>query len=284
MFVSVSPSEHLAASPAPVPSFVRASSTLRAGFVRHAGRTALAGLYEAGAVRLRFPRAGLECQGVLINTAGGMTGGDSMRLSFDVQRKAAVTLATQSAEKVYRAENAPASVDLAFALADRASLAWLPQETILFDNARLVRSLHVTVAASARLTLLEIVVFGRVARGEQLNCGLFRDRWRVWREGQLVLAEEVRLDGRISDLLARRATGGGARALAVLAHVSPKAEERLAAVRRTLEHAQSECGASAWNGLLVARFAGADPAGLRADAVRVVRNLLRAPLPRVWSC
>jgi urease accessory protein len=244
----------------------------------------VAGLYEAGGVRLRFPNAGSKCEGVLINTAGGMTGGDSMRLSFDLQRNAAVTVATQAAEKVYRAENAPASVDLTFALAEEGSLAWLPQETILFDGARLVRSLDVTVAASARLTLLEIVVFGRVARGEQLNGGLFRDRWRIRREGQIVLAEEVRLDGRISNLLARRATGGGARAVATLVHVSPNAEARLAAVRRTLADARSECGASAWNGLLVVRFAGADPAAVRADGVRAVIRLLRAPLPRVWSC
>jgi urease accessory protein len=284
MFVSVSPSEVHVASHASVPSFVRASSTLRASFVRQADRTAVAGLYEAGGVRLRFPHAGSECEGVLINTAGGMTGGDTARLSFDLQHKAAATVSTQSAEKVYRAEAAPASVDHKLSLAEEAALAWLPQETILFDGARLVRSLQVTMAASARLTLLEIVVFGRVARGERMISGFFRDRWRVRREGQLVLAEEVRLDGPISELLARRSIGGGARAVAILAHVSPTAEARLSAVRRSLAGARSECGVSAWNGLLVARFASADPAAVRADAARAVIRLLRATLPRVWSC
>jgi urease accessory protein len=284
MFVSVSPSERFAASPAPVPNFVRANSTVRAKFVQHAGRTAVVRLFEAGAVRLRFPKAGMACEGVLINTAGGMTGGDVVDLSLVLQRQAAMTLATQSAEKVYRAEHAPASVGITFSLADEASLAWLPQETILFDGARLQRTLGVTMAASARLTLLEILVFGRVARGEKIASGFFRDRWRIRRDGELVLAEEVQVEGRIADLLSRRATGGGAVAVAVLAHVAPKAEGRLPAVRCSLAGAQSECGASAWNGLLVARFAGIDPAAVRADAVRATVALLGTPLPRVWSC
>jgi urease accessory protein len=284
MFVSVLPSEVPLAPAASVPSFVRMSSTVRVGFVRVAGRTAVAGLHEAGGVRLRLPKAGTECEGVLLNTAGGMTGGDTARLSFDLQRKTAVTLTTQSAEKVYRAEAAPASVDLRLALAEKAFLAWLPQETILFDGAKLARSLEVTMAASARLTLLEIVVFGRLARGERMMSGFFRDRWRVRRERELVLAEDVRLEGKITDLLARPATGGGARAVAILAQVSPNAEARLTDVRRALAGAQSECGASAWNGLLVARFASADPAAIRADAMRAVVRLLRAPLPRVWFC
>ena len=284
MFVSVLPSEIPLASPASVPGFVRMSSMVCAGFVRLAGRTAVAGLYESGGVRLRLPKAGHECEGVLLNTAGGMTGGDTARLSFDLERKAAVTLTTQSAEKIYRAEAAPVSVDLRMALAEKAFLAWLPQETILFDGAKLARSLDVTMAASARLTLLEIVVFGRLARGERMISGFFRDRWRVLREGELVLAEDVRLEGKITDLLARRATGGGARAVAILAHVAPNAEARLTAVRRALAGAQSECGASAWNGLLVARFASSNPAAVRADAMRAVIRLLRAPLPRVWYC
>jgi urease accessory protein len=284
MFVSASPSEVVVAPPAPIPRFVRASSMVRASFVCHAGHTAVAGLYEAGGLRLRFPKAGADCEGVLINTAGGLAGEDTMALSVDLQPKAAVTLATQSAEKVYRAESDPVAVGLTFALGEQASLAWLPQETILFDGAKLVRSLDVTMAASARLTLLEIVVFGRVAMGEQLNRGFFRDRWRICRDGRLVLAEEVRLDGPISELLGRRAIGGGARAMALLTYVAPNAEAILAAVRRLLARAQCECGASAWDGLLVARFIGADPASVRADAVRVVASLLRARMPRVWCC
>ena len=284
MFVCVSPSELLSAAPASVPNFVRANSTVHAEFVHQAGRTAVARLFEAGGVRLRFPNAGTACEGVLINTAGGMTGGDVVDLSLDLQHQAAVTIATQAAEKVYRAENTPASVALTFSLADKALLAWLPQETILFDGARLVRSLDVTMATSARLTLLEVLVFGRVARGEQLRSGILRDRWRIRRESELVLAEEVRLEGPISELLSRRGIGGGSRCVALLAQVAPNAEARLPAVRRSFTGAGSECGASAWNGLLVARFAGIDPAAVRADAIRAAVALLGAPLPRVWSC
>ena len=81
------------------------------------------------------------------------------------------------------------------------TLAWLPQETILFDQVRLRRSIEVDLAPDASLLLAEGVVFGRSAMGETLAQGRFFDRWRVRRGGALVFAESLRLEDAIAERL-----------------------------------------------------------------------------------
>ena len=162
-------------------------------------------------------------------------------------------------------------------------MAWLAQEQILFDGARLRRDLEVTMAPDASLTLVESVVFGRLAMGESIAAGCFRDRWRVRRGGQLVLAEEVALQGRVSDILNRPAVGGGARALATFLHVAPDAEAQLERVRDGLAGASCECGATALPGMVLARFLSANPLALRTDLATFVAGFRREPMPRSWQ-
>jgi urease accessory protein len=93
----------------------------------------------------------------------------------------------------------------------------------------------------------------------------------------------VRLSGDVAAALARQAIGAGARAVATLVHVAPDAEARLEPLREAMAGAASECGASAWDGLLVARFLHRDAAALRADLARILQAFRGAPLPRSWQ-
>lgn len=283
MSASASPFD-LAPEAVAVPCSARAVAEVRVRVGRVGASTQVASLYETGGLRLRFPNAGASCEGVLINTGGGIAGGDRVGVSCDAEAGARICLTTQSAEKVYRAETNAAEVAVSLRLAPKANVAWIPQETILFDGARLKRTFEVSMAGGATLTVAESVVFGRIARAERLREGLFADRWRVLRDGRLVFAEDVRTGGNIATLLDRPACGNGARAVATVLHVAGRAEARLASLRRVLGKAQSVCGASAYDGMLVARFASADPAHVRADVARVAEFLMRAALPRVWAC
>ncbi len=283
MSASVSPYDQ-ARDATPIPLSARASSRVRVELARVAASTQAASLFETGGLRLRFPNADGACEGVLINTGGGIAGGDRVAIVCDVGPNASATVTTQSAEKIYRAETSPAEISVALQLAPKSKFVWLPQETILFDGARLSRTFDVSMTADASLTVLESVVFGRIARAERLGGGLLRDRWRIRRAGRLIFAEDIRLEGPIADLLDQPACGGGARAIATLLHISPKAETRLIGLRRVLTKAHSTCGASAYNGLLIARFACADAAQLRRDVARAAEFILRGALPRVWSC
>lgn len=266
-----------------VPAYLRSKSQIDARFRRVRGETRIDDLYENGCCRLKFPRAERDCQGVIVNTAGGMTGGDTARWSYTLESGARVDLSTQSAEKIYRSDRDPARVAISIKLAKRASLSWLPQEIILFDGARFQRTLDVDMEEGARLTLLEVSVFGRHAKGERVRSGSFHDRWHVRRQGRMVFAESVRLEGDIAARLDQPAAGAGASAVATFLYVAPDAERRLAGVRRALRQASSECGVSAWDDMLVARFVSKDALAVRRDAAGLAARFVSNGLPRIWS-
>jgi urease accessory protein len=265
----------------------RADGQLRARFVRLGARTRAVTLFESGGLRMRFPRvtatANPDCEAVCINTAGGMVGGDRARLAFTCGPSASVALTTQSAEKMYRSTGAPTEVDVSLTVEQGATLQWLPQETILFDEVDLRRRLDVTMAADASLLMVESLVFGRLAMGEAVRSGAIHDRWRVRRDGTLIFAEDLRLEGTIAEQLDRPAIGGGARAFATLLFVSPEAEQTLDTVRSALDQSHAEAGASAWKGLLTVRALARSPEQVRHTIVSVLHVLRGQAAPRVWQ-
>lgn len=271
-----------------VPREVRARCVVRATFQRTVRGTGRNQVHQGGGLRLLFPRSnGDRCEAVLVNTGGGIAGGDRWDLGFGLEPGARASLTSQSAERVYRAQRDPAVVTARIDLGAGADFEWLPQETILFDGARLQRVIEAEMAADASLTIVESIVFGRASMGEEVVSGGMHDRWRVRRAGKLVFAEDLRLDGDITKILDRPACGEGARALATILMVGPQAEARLAAVRAALDTACSAepaigHGASAWDGKLVGRLASASAGALRGAVGRFLTLVRGRPLPRVW--
>ncbi|WP_230531522.1 urease accessory protein UreD [Microvirga roseola] len=247
-------------------------------------RTRPVRIEESGSMRIRLPRgegAGLDA--VLVNTAGGIACGDRFSIEIEAQTGASVTVATPAAEKVYRSDGPVAELFVDLRLHAGAQLDWLPQETLLFDRARLARRLDVTMPEDARLTLFEAVVFGRAARAEWVMEGFFEDRWRIRRGGRLIYADTLRLEGPVADLLERPSVGKGARALATLIHVAPDAEARLEQAREQLVPVPGcDAAAGAWNGLLAVRFCAVSIEALRAAACPFLVSFRGEPLPRVW--
>ena len=270
-------------NPQILPRMIRARGGLRASFTASEGRTSLANLYEQGGYRLKFPK-GTNAEAVIINTGGGMAGGDQLDVDLSLGTNAHVTVTTQSAEKIYRADAQSSDIAVRLKLELGAHLAWLPQETLLFSGSRLHRTFEADLAAGASLELVESVIFGRGAMGEQLTSGNFQDRWRIRRDGKLIYADNIALQDDISAALDRVAIGKGARAIATFLCIAPDAEARLDAARSALSLSTCECGASAWNGLLVARFAASDPAVLRRSVIAFLENFRGVSMPRVWQC
>ncbi len=265
-----------------MPTFVRATGGVRLAIGPTPRGSQALTVAESGGYRVRFVR-GRGCEGVLINTGGGMTGGDRMTVEATLDADAEAVLTTQAAEKIYRSDGDDTAIAVNLTLEPRSRLAWLPQEQILFDGARYRRSFDVAMAEDAALTLVESAVFGRLAMGERVKGGAFRDRWRIRRGGRLVFAEDVRLEGAVAETLSRRAVAAGATALATFLHVEPGAERRADEAREYLAGAACQCGVSAFEGMLVARFLSPDPQALRADLARFVARFRGAPLPRSWQ-
>jgi urease accessory protein len=239
-------------------------------------------LHESGSLRVRFPSPeGEGLSAMLVNTAGGIAGGDRFDIAISLSEGASLTLTTAAAEKIYRAQADAAELNIALKVAAGANLAWLPQETILFDRAKISRKIDIDLAEGASLTLCEIVVFGRTAMGETMRQGGFVDRWRVRRAGKLVFAETVRLEGDIGAKLVRPAIANGAAAIAT-ALIVPGDEALLERVRELSDGLGGEVGLSSWNGFAMARFCAQDAARLRADMMAVLGRASRVPLPRLW--
>jgi urease accessory protein len=258
----------------------RGSIALEVGVTAGASRATR--VHEDGSLRVRFPGGRTrELDAVLVNTAGGVTGGDRFSLDVAVGEGAQLTVSTAAAEKVYRALDDAAQVDVKLNVGPHASLAWLPQETILFDQSRLARTIEVDVDADARLMLAEALVFGRTGMGERVERGALTDRWRIRREGRLVYAETVRLDGQIAEKLALPAIGKGAAAVATVILVP--GDDAIPEIVRAFESDfRGEVGASAWNGGAVIRFVAGDGAAMRHDLMRVLTALRDKALPRLW--
>lgn len=238
-------------------------------------------LHESGSLRVRFPSPeGEGLSGVFVNTAGGVAGGDRFDIEIAAADATRLTLTTAAAEKVYRAPGQAAQLNIALKVGAGAHLSWLPQETILFDRARVRRRFDIDLDATASLLLCEIVVFGRTAMGERMEQGEFVDRWRLRRGGKLVFAETVRLDGNIGAKLARSAVAKGGAAIG-MALIVPGDEALVERIREASESFAGEVGISAWNGFAMARFCAQDAARLRADMMAVLART-GAALPRLW--
>lgn len=247
------------------------------------GRTRRSRVHEDGSLRLRFPHVapGAPLEAVIVNTGGGMTGGDRFSIAMSMEEGAYVLAGTVAAEKIYRSNGDDAELAVTLSIADGASLAWLPQETILFDDARLSRRIDIDMAETGSLLLCEAVVFGRTAMGETVEQGRLVDRWRLRRGGKLLYAETVRLDGAVAEALAEPAAANGAAALATIL-VVPGDDSVPTAVRARSDGFAGEVGASAWNGLAAVRFCARDGAALRHDIVGVLAALNRGDVPRLW--
>jgi urease accessory protein len=276
MFGAAFPSDHQ-----------RAIGSLHVAIKRRGAASVLADLRQDGCLKARFPRPVDWVEVVTLNSSGGVAGGDRLASTFDVRAGAHATFASQAAERFYRAlpGDPSAHVRTHLTVADGAAAEWLPQEAILFDRAAVDRMLTVDLAADAWFLGVESVVFGRTAMGERVATARLADTIRLRRDGRLLLHDAIRLSGEVASVLESLATARGGAAMATIFHVAPDAASRLDAFRAAVTTAPAEAGASAWDGMLIARVVARDGAALRTTVVAGLAALRGGrALPRVWQC
>lgn len=264
----------------------RVAATGRLSVRRVDGRSRIFHLYQEGAAKIRMPwTADDPLEAVLINTAGGLTGGDRIAWQVDVGPGASLSLTTQACEKVYRASAGHAEMTSSMTVGEGGRLAWLPQETILFDRSAFRRRLDLDLAGDAEALLVEATIFGRHAMGETVSRASFRDRWRVCRDSRLIHGEDFAIGPDVAGTLRRSAVTGGGAAVATVLLVSERAADHLDEVRAIIGE---RGGASVWTvggaGKLLARLVDDDGYSLRKRLVPLIELLNgRAGLPKLWS-
>ena len=256
-------------------------------FARTDGETRLKHLFQSDPCRVLFPARTVRAlkEAVIVTTSGGIVGGDRLRFSVDAGIAAEATVTTQAAEKIYRSAGDDSEIDISVSARDEALVEWMPQETILFQGARLRRRTTIDLFGSGCIIAGEIVVFGRRARNEIFTDGLLLDAWRIRRDGALIWADGLHLDGDIGAILADVHAFGSAAAVATVVYVGPDAGDRLEFAR------ESACSGavSVVGDVLIARFVDGDAAKLRAEVARYWGLLrgevagLPTDLPRVWE-
>lgn len=246
------------------------------------GKTVLDTLRQSGSFRCLFPRQkAATLESVLVNTAGGITGGDSFQVAATVATGCALTLTTQACERAYRAQaGAAGQLETSLTVAKGGHINWVPQETILFNKSHLNRTLTLNMAQGASALLVEPMVFGRATMGEELTHLQLHDRIEIVRDGAPVFIDATRFDGDMAAHLDRPHIAAGARAMALIAYVAPDAESHLAPLRALLPPA---AGASViGEDLLVARLLAPDSYALRQSLVPILNRLSQNQLPRCW--
>lgn len=247
------------------------------------GLTRLADLHEYGGFRAKLPRSEQLTEAVFVNTGGGLLGGDGLVFDVAVARGAAVQVTTQSAERIYRSLGPDCQIDVKLSVANGSRLHWLPQETILFNGARLARTISADVALDATLLLVEATVFGRAAMRETVTAGALRDHWRIRRGGRLVYADTFKIADDIAAQFRHAAVGAGANAMSTIIYVAPDATERLEGARAALEGCRARAAVSSWNGMLVGRLLAPSADALKDGVARLAAHLAGYSLPRVWG-
>ncbi|AVW91573.1 urease accessory protein UreD [Celeribacter baekdonensis] len=249
------------------------------------GVNGLKDLHQSGSAKAMLPRVHTTVpEVVFLNTSGGLTAGDQLDYTLEVEAGAALVGTTQTAERAYAsvAHGADADVSVRLIAGAGARLDWLPQETILFEKARLNRRTCAQIAGDAQFTCVESLILGRAAMGETLQTLHLRDRREIRRAGRLEFLEPLEIDAALLAARDHAVTLNGARAVATIGMFAPGAEALADLVKQTAQEGVS-AGVSGWNGKLVIRAMAPDGYPLRRYVARVLNQIRGVDLPRVWQ-
>jgi urease accessory protein len=291
MFAAISRYEAAPQPPDPL-RLERGNGAAEIAFHRRGdGRTVLAHLYQKSPCRVLFPapEPGDLPLAALLTTSGGLAGGDRLSLDLAVEAGARALATTAAAEKVYRSADGDVEIAVTLRVAARGWLEWLPQETILFDGARLARRLSASVAQDAQLLGAEMLVLGRAARGERFAQGRLFESWRIRFGGRLVWADAICLEDEVAARLAAPAGFAGAAALATAVYVGADAAAHLDRARALADEGECRGGATLLGPVLVARFLGGRAEAVRHALAHYLAGMRRAvgglpaAMPRLWG-
>jgi urease accessory protein len=254
--------------------------------------TRIVDVFQQSPIRVMFPRPGGSAveEAVLINTAGGIAGGDRLECGVTALANASIAVTSQAAEKVYRALSEPARISTKLKACDAAKLAWLPQETIVFNCARVSRKTEIDLSSGAELLALEWLVLGRAAHGEEMVGGQITDSWRVKKDGRLIWADSFRVTDEMFPHLHRNALLSNYKAIGTLIYFGPRLDRRLEFLRDIAPSLECQCAATSVAGLIVVRFAANESfalkLALRSFLQGFSRELGPGPfrVPKMWSC
>ncbi len=260
---------------------------LRLGFTRDGDVTRLTRREHSGPLRVQkalYPEDPAICHAIVVHPPGGVVGGDVLDIGVHAGDGAHAFLTSPGAAKWYRANGRTSRQDVALQAGAGASLEWLPQETIFYDDANVELTHHVELAPDAAYLGCEILCLGRRASGETFTRGRIVQHTSIRRGGRLLWWEQGILTP--ATLASPVGLAGHTVCATLLACGRQVPLDVLQAVRALADH--PGFGATQLKNVLAVRWLGDDSEaarGIMLAAWRLLRPALlgRAPIdPRSW--
>jgi urease accessory protein len=270
---------------------------LRLGFTRDCETTRLTERSHIGPLRVQkplYPEDPAICHAIVVHPPGGVAGGDALHLDIGVGDLAQALVTTPGAAKWYRANGNVASQDTVIRVGAGATLEWLPQETIFFNEAEVRLHIDVDLHPTARYLAFDILCFGRTHSGERFERGGISQKSRIRRGGRLVWFEQGRLEGGSRDMSSPLVLAGRS-VCATLVGVADAMPATLPALLREAGEALREAdgsdafGVTLMKHVLVVRYLGNSSETARRIMTRAWQTVRPALIghdatpPRIWS-
>jgi urease accessory protein len=260
---------------------------LRLRFARDGATTRLLERAHSGPLRVQkplYPEGPGICHAIVIHPPGGVVGGDRLEIDTLAGSQTHAFLTTPGAAKWYRANGKVSRQQVRIRAGAGAAFEWMPQETILFDDADVVLDHDVELAEGASYIGSDILCFGRRAAGERFASGRLRQHTRIRLGGKLVWWEQGML--RAGAAMQSPLGLGGRSVCATLIGVGKPAPASLLAAMRARDAALA---LSQVKSVFVARYLGDDSEAARNAITRVWQDLrphllgVEAVVPRIWN-
>jgi urease accessory protein len=169
---------------------------LELGFALRNDKTVLAHRRHFGPLTVQrpfYPEGGV-CHVYVLHPPGGVVAGDCLTININAAADSTALVTTPAAGKFYRSDGKLARQLVTLTVTANASLEWLPQETIIYEGARVASELRLELAAGARFIGWEMLALGRPAANEGFTTGEVGMNWQIFRAGELFYRERIMID------------------------------------------------------------------------------------------
>jgi len=135
----------------------------------------------------------------LLNPSGGILQGDVLETDITVEPLARAFVTTPSANKFYKMDEGHATLRNRIAVSDGGVLEYMPEYNIPFAQSSVIQETRFDLAPGATLLAFDMIVPGRMEKGEFFEYDLYSSKISIRVNGKLLAHEVARIEPKTSD-------------------------------------------------------------------------------------
>lgn len=270
---------------------------LELGFEGSIARTILRHRKHYGPVRVQkmlWPEKTGVCHAIIVHPPAGIAGGDHLTFSMAASQGSHALVTTPGAGKWYKTNQKQAFQHIDIQVHDSSIFEWLPQETMLFNGANANSETTIHLDTQASFIGWDMLVLGRQARDEVFSEGQYQNKFFLYQNNQLLVADCLNFSGQDRWLSSCLGMNGHA-VMASFWAVPPEKyrsnhylDPQIDRIRELIMRMKVNVRLSVLDYVITARYVGNDVRECH-DALAAVRAKLRhywfdldEEFPRIW--